>query len=108
MYIRVYTKDNCPACRMTKRWLDDHDVQYVQIKLADANGNPVDEEAKAKIDNRLGSNENLISAQGYFRRAVGEDVYETYDQNGYKVSPGVINKLVQNTADEYINEYRGQ
>lgn len=65
-------------------------------------------EAKAKIDNRLGSNENLISAQGYFRRAVGEDVYETYDQNGYKVSPGVINKLVQNTADEYINEYRGQ
>lgn len=65
-------------------------------------------EAKSKIDNRLGSNENLISAQGYFRRAVGEDVYETYDQNGYKVSPGVINKLVQNTADEYINEYRGQ
>ena len=50
MYIRVYTKDRCPACRMTKRWLDDHDVQYVQIKLADANGNPVDEEAKAKID----------------------------------------------------------
>lgn len=65
-------------------------------------------DAKIKIDDRLSSNKNLISAQGYFRRAVGEDLYETYDQNGYKVSPGVIGKLVQNTADEYLNEYHGE
>lgn len=65
-------------------------------------------DAKAKIDHRLSSNQNILSSKGYFQRAVGEDVYETYDQNGYKVSPSIIGKLVQNTADEYLNEYRGE
>jgi type I restriction enzyme R subunit len=65
-------------------------------------------DAKSRIDQRLSSNKSMLSAQGYFRRAVGEDVYEIYDENGYTVSPGLINKLIQNTADEYINEYRGE
>lgn len=65
-------------------------------------------DAKSRIDERLGSNKSLLSAQGYFRRAVGEDVYETYDENGYKVSPSLINKLIQNTADEYLSEYKGE
>ena len=45
-----------------------------------------------KIDNRLGSNENLISAQGYFRRAVGEDVRNLRPKR-LQSQPGVINKL---------------
>ena len=27
-HVVVYEKDNCQACRMTKRWLDQHGVEY--------------------------------------------------------------------------------
>lgn len=26
--VTVYEKDNCQACRMTKRWLDQHGIEY--------------------------------------------------------------------------------
>lgn len=28
MQITVYEKPNCQACRMTKRWLDQHNIEY--------------------------------------------------------------------------------
>jgi len=65
-------------------------------------------DAKSRIDGRLANSQKLLESKGYFRRAVGEDVYETYDQKGYKLSPAIINKLVQNTADEYLKEYQGE
>lgn len=65
-------------------------------------------DAKAKIDSRLSTMRNMLDSPGYFRRAVGEDVYNTYDQSDVKVSPGIIGKLTQNAADEYLNEYRGK
>jgi len=65
-------------------------------------------DAKGKIDHRLDSNKGIIASQGYFRQAVGEDIYETYDQNGYTFNADIINKLTQNAADEYLNEYRGE
>lgn len=65
-------------------------------------------EAKAKIDARLVNMQDMLSNPGYFRQATGEDVIDVYETNGYKVSPGLVNKLAQNTADEYLNEYRGE
>lgn len=64
-------------------------------------------EAKAKIDARLVNMQDMLSNPGYFRQATGEDVIDVYETNGYKVSPGLVNKLAQNTADEYLNEYGG-
>lgn len=28
--IEVYTKDNCMQCQKTKKWLDDHHVDYIE------------------------------------------------------------------------------
>ena len=50
MYVKVYTKDNCPACRITKKYLVDHGVTPVVINLADADGNPVDDDARDHIE----------------------------------------------------------
>lgn len=65
-------------------------------------------EAKVKIDARLINMQDMLSNPGYFRQATGEDVIDVYETKGYKVSPGLVNKLAQNTADEYLNEYRGE
>lgn len=65
-------------------------------------------EAKEKIDARLVNMQDMLSNPGYFRQATGEDVIEVYETNGYKVSPGLVSKLAQNTADEYLNEYKGE
>ncbi|WP_032823307.1 glutaredoxin domain-containing protein, partial [Oenococcus oeni] len=27
----VYTKNNCPQCKATKRWLNEHNIDYQEI-----------------------------------------------------------------------------
>lgn len=31
----VYTKENCVQCRMTKRWLNTHNIDYQEINTTD-------------------------------------------------------------------------
>jgi glutaredoxin-like protein NrdH len=33
--IKVYTKENCPQCKMTKKVLDDLGIKYVEIDVED-------------------------------------------------------------------------
>lgn len=33
--ITVYEKDNCQACRMTKRWLDQHKIEYATADVTE-------------------------------------------------------------------------
>ena len=65
-------------------------------------------EAKSKIDNRLGQNQNLLANSGYFRQATGEDVLESFQSGSYKVDAQTLRKLIEYTADEYIDEYQGE
>ncbi len=31
--ITVYTKNHCPACRMTKKWLSSRDIQFKELNI---------------------------------------------------------------------------
>ena len=31
--IKLYSKNNCPQCKMTKRYLDEHNVEYKYINI---------------------------------------------------------------------------
>lgn len=31
--VKLYTKNNCPACKMTKRWLQSHDINYTELNV---------------------------------------------------------------------------
>ncbi len=31
----VYTKNNCPQCHATKRWLNEHNIDYQEINTSD-------------------------------------------------------------------------
>lgn len=64
--------------------------------------------AKSKIDGRLGQNQNLLANSGYFRQATGEDVLESFQSGSYKVDASTLRKLIEYTADEYIDEYQGE
>lgn len=64
-------------------------------------------DAKAKIDARL-KNLNLLSNIGYFRQATGEDILDSFQTGKYQIDAGIINNLIQNTADEYLSEYQGE
>ena len=33
MNVEVFSKNNCPQCKMVKRWLDEHDVDYTEINV---------------------------------------------------------------------------
>ena len=35
MTINVFTKDNCQPCRMTKRWLNERDIAFNELAIAD-------------------------------------------------------------------------
>lgn len=35
MEITVYTKNNCPQCMLTKRFLDEHHLSFNEINLSD-------------------------------------------------------------------------
>lgn len=37
MTVIVYEKPNCQACRATKRWLDQHNVEYVVADITEEN-----------------------------------------------------------------------
>lgn len=63
---------------------------------------------KAKIDDRVLYNENVLQNTGYFRRDVGTDVVESYESSSYEINPQLVRKLQENIADEYISEYRGE
>lgn len=65
-------------------------------------------EAKSRIDKRLGQNQNLLASSGYFRQATGEDVLESFQAGSYKVDAQTVRKLIELTADEYIDEYQGE
>lgn len=64
--------------------------------------------AKNKIDTRLSQNQNLLANAGYFRQAIGEDVFDSFHSGNYKVNAQVLRNLIDYTADEYINEYQGE
>lgn len=65
-------------------------------------------EAKTKIDKRLGQNQNLLANTGYFRQATGEDILSSFQDSGKKVDAGIIKKLITHTSDEYLEEYQGE
>lgn len=33
MIINVFTKDNCMPCKMTKRWLNEHDFEFNELSI---------------------------------------------------------------------------
>lgn len=35
MSITIFTKPNCQPCRMTKRWLDENEIQYTELPISD-------------------------------------------------------------------------
>ncbi|MDV7714862.1 NrdH-redoxin [Oenococcus oeni] len=32
--IKIYTRDDCPQCYMTKKWLDNHQLKYTEINIS--------------------------------------------------------------------------
>lgn len=64
-------------------------------------------EVKGKIDARL-KNLNLLSNEGYFRQAVGEDVLESFQKGKFDVEASMVKNLITYTADEYLSEYQGE
>lgn len=32
-YVNVYSKDNCPQCKMVKRWLNDKSITYTESNI---------------------------------------------------------------------------
>ncbi len=65
-------------------------------------------DAKMRIDSRLGQNQHLLANSGYFRQATGEDILESFQTGKYEVDAGIIKSLIALTADEYLNEYQGE
>lgn len=65
-------------------------------------------DAKSRIDDRLGQNQNLLANSGYFRQATGEDILESFQTGKYEVDPGIVRGLITHTADEYLSEYQGE
>jgi type I restriction enzyme R subunit len=65
-------------------------------------------DAKGKIDARLGHNQNLLANSGYFRQATGEDILESFQTGKYEVDAEIIKSLIAHTADEYLREYQGE
>lgn len=33
MDIEIYTKENCPGCKATKRWLESHQISFDEINI---------------------------------------------------------------------------
>lgn len=33
MKVEIFSKNNCQQCKMVKRWLDEHDVDYTEINV---------------------------------------------------------------------------
>lgn len=64
-------------------------------------------DAKSKIDARLGQNQNLLDNSGYFKQATGEDIYESFMSGKYELKAGILKNLISYTADEYLEEYQG-
>lgn len=65
--------------------------------------------AKNKIESRLGKNSDLLSNDGYFRQATGEEIFNSFQEGSYKVLDAqILKKLIEYTADEYISEYQGE
>lgn len=65
-------------------------------------------DAKHKIDTRLGQNQNLLANPGYFRQATGEDILASFQSGKYEVNADILKNLITYTADEYLNEYQGE
>lgn len=37
MKVEVFSKNNCQQCKMVKRWLDEHGVDYTEINVEENN-----------------------------------------------------------------------
>ena len=33
--VTVFSKNNCYSCKMTKRWLEEHDIDFVEVNTDD-------------------------------------------------------------------------
>lgn len=64
-------------------------------------------DAKSRIDKRLSLNAKLVESAGSFRQDVGSDVYESYENGGYKITPALIGQLQTQVTDEYLHEHKG-
>ena len=64
--------------------------------------------AKSKIDNRLRNSQSLLDNTGYFKRATGEDILSSFYSGKYAINADIIQKLIDYTADEYLEEYQGE
>lgn len=31
---KLYTKNNCMQCKMTKRWLEEHEIDFIQANIS--------------------------------------------------------------------------
>lgn len=65
-------------------------------------------DAKAKIDARLNNSQDILSNQGYFRQTTGEYILDSFDKGSYDLNARLVRNLIENTADEYIQEYQGE
>lgn len=65
-------------------------------------------EAKNKIDGRLGQNQNLLDNSGYFKQAVGEDILDSFQTGKYDIDASIIKNIISYTTDEYLSEYQGE
>lgn len=65
-------------------------------------------DAKTKIDARLTNSQDILSNQGYFRQTTGEYILDSFDKGSYDLNAQLVRSLIENTADEYLAEYRGE
>ncbi len=65
-------------------------------------------DAKLKIDARLSNSQDILSNTGYFRQTTGEYILDSFDKGNYDLNARLVHSLITNTADEYIEEYRGE
>jgi len=64
-------------------------------------------DAKVKIDARLTNSQDILSNQGYFRQATGEYIMDSFENGSYDLNARLVRNLIENTADEYLAEYKG-
>lgn len=66
------------------------------------------DDAKSKIDSRLSNSQSLLDNKGYFRQATGEDILSSFNSGKYIVDAEIVRKLIDYTAEEYLEEYQGE
>jgi len=65
-------------------------------------------DAKDQIDARLSQNQSLLTNRGYFKQAVGEELYAIFKTGNYEVDATSMGNLIAYTSEEYLSEYQGE